>query len=708
MVTDEFSLQEVELHMKEECGPSDCQISPLNQQLLALQKMITAVSSHLDMQDVLDEAMSQAVNLTQGTAGSIWLIDESNDLKLRSLYNLTVQEAEKIDGFLRPLVLEIVTEKGQPVVSNDVATQPGLAELPALRKLVRSFVSLPMVIGKSVIGIVNVYHADRAKAFDDNAVWTLTLLIGHTVVVLGNAWLYSATAESEKRYRSVFEGNLEGIVLIDADSGQIVEANQAFWDTLGYSKKELEDTKFWELRAQGQEDAARQEWLELIRSGQARGRAVPFRAKDGRAVDVEFSSQLITLADRQVVVWFGRDVTETTGLQNQLRHSQKMEAIGNLASGIAHDFNNILSSILGYALYLKGTLEKDDFRQSDLEVIAQSVRQGSDLTSQLLTFARGEPHKLEMVDLNEVIQEIILLLTHTIDKSIMITPVLEEELAVINGDRSQLRQLVLNLCLNACDAMTEGGSLTLRTQTVWLEPEATLQELNKKTGNYILLSISDTGHGMDSQTMEHIFEPFFSTKREHADDGKHSGLGLATVFGIVKGHGGIIRVQSVLGRGTTFRIWLPAEEISSAGRMERESDLTLLEVANLPLGKGETVMVVEDETYIRELLARILEGHNYRVILAKDGLDALELFERNKDQVDLVILDMVLPEMSGTRVFAQMREIDPDLSVVVVSGNAEWYQTKEITKTGVKGFIQKPFTLQCILEEVRAILDDKN
>ena len=705
-LSDQMSLVMVNALLNQDLAAERDYVSSVNKQLLALHGAVTGISAYLELQELLDAIPCRAMELVSGTGSCVMLLNDQNELELRGLCGGECRpDAHEVADAFSETVWDTVVSSGRLLVSDDVCADNIFSDEFGGERNTVSLVSVPLVIGKSVIGLLNVCHNNKTGAFDENDVNILSLLANQTATVLENARLYATTADSEERYRSLFDGNLEGILLVDAGTGQIIETNRAFQDMLGYAPADLDGRNIWELHAPARRDRARRDWTEGIERGQSRGRMVPYVAKDGHVVEAEFASRIITLGNRTLEVRSVRDVTETVRLQEHLRQSQKLEAVGTLAGGIAHDFNNILGSILGYALYLRGTMDVDDARQSDLDVIAQSVHRGSDLIAQLLTFARGELQQRCEIDLNKVVQEVVLLLSRTVDKSIVIRPILDEDLEIIIGDRSQLQQVVMNLCLNACDAMPCGGTLTIQTDTVDLNDQHGYQELDRRVGRHVRLSVSDTGHGMDAETMERMFEPFFSTKRGRSE-GQHNGLGLATVFGVVRGHDGTIRAESVVGQGTVFRVWLPAAKHSAAEHDARDGEAERSE-PSLDEGRGELVLVVEDDGHIRDLLCRVLERNAYRVVAAEDGIQALAWFDEHSADVDLVILDMVMPRMSGMRTYLRMREIDPSVNVVMVSGNTEQRLADEMMDMGVSGYIRKPFTLQQVLGEVRKALDGK-
>ncbi len=537
----------------------------------------------------------------------------------------------------------------------------------------------------------------RTHAFNEDQCRVLSLLANQAAAAIANARLYSITTESEARYRSLFEKSLDGIVLVDASIGLITDANPAFQLMVGYSLSELRQRRMWEVQPEEAQDRTRQR-LQLLQAGNNPSvGASQLVARDGRIIDVEYSIWRIEVDGRIFGVSSIRDVTDKRQLEEQLRQAQKMEAIGTLAGGIAHDFNNILGAILGYASFIKKGLPEGDSLRSDAETVERSALRGAELTRQLLAFARGGRYELKPLSVNASVKEVVQLLSRTVNKAIAIHPALEAQLPPIEGDGGQIQQLLLNLCLNACEAMPGGGFLTVETRTICMDGERAFRELGKSAGTYVLLSVTDTGRGMDSETQERIFEPFYSTKKDQPGR-KHSGLGLAVVFGIVKGHDGVIRVESEVGRGTTFRIWLPA----------RTGAVVETPPAEAAAERGsETVLVVDDEAWLRDILERVLSSAGYKVLLASTGNEALELFRSHK-QIDLVILDMVMPGLNGSKTFELLKREDPDVCVLISSGYSEQGEAQELLASGARGFIQKPFMFQDILARVRTVLDKES
>ncbi|HPG39886.1 MAG TPA: response regulator [bacterium] len=387
-----------------------------------------------------------------------------------------------------------------------------------------------------------------------------------------------------------------------------------------------------------------------------------------------------------------RDITEKVKLERQLTQAQKMESIGLMAGGVAHDFNNILAAILGYASFMKVKLLQDDPNFKYVETIERSAQRGAELTSQLLTFTRGGKQDIKPVNLNEIVNETVKIIKSTFDKAIEIETRLFEDLPSVKADEVQMQQMLMNLCVNARDAMTQGGKLIVETDLTLIHDHDTSFFMGAKAGSYVTISVADTGIGMDKDTLEKIFDPFFTTKEK----GKGTGLGLSMVYGVVKNHGGFEKVTSELGKGTTFKIYFPA------GEKVKKSQKT---VNKKPVHGNELILVVDDEEPIREFVKDVLESYNYRVLLAENGEEAVTIFEKNKDKINLVILDMVMPKMGGLQTFIKLKMLNPKIKAFLSSGYSPDGQAGEILERGVNGFLQKPYEMNDLLFKVRDILD---
>ncbi len=387
------------------------------------------------------------------------------------------------------------------------------------------------------------------------------------------------------------------------------------------------------------------------------------------------------------VVLVFRDITEKQRMEEELSKAQRLESLGVLAGGIAHDFNNMLTSIMGYASLAKDSLSETDTLYRYVDVIERAANKAADLTRQLLGFARGGKYIVRPVDLNDVVDNVLQIIKRTIDRIIDIRITQTDELWRVEADQSQIEHVLLNLCINARDAMPEGGILRIETLNYQGKPLYS----EAPDGKYAVLKVSDTGVGMDWTTQQRIFEPFFTTK----EPGKGTGMGLAMAYGVIQNHGGIINVESEVGQGSVFTIYLPAtEKISEAAQPAP---------GEKGIGKG-TILIVDDEHIIRSFGKSALLSLGYKVFEASDGLEAVEIYKQKKNEIDAVILDLIMPKMGGGQAFKKMKEINPDIKVLLSSGYSINDTTQELLDAGAKGFLQKPFDMKKLSRELRKIL----
>jgi len=496
------------------------------------------------------------------------------------------------------------------------------------------------------------------------------------------------------RLVTAIEQAVEGVVITDAN-GTIQYVNPALEKMTGYDSKELIGETPRVVKS-GEHDQAfyRHLWETIARGKVWTGQFVNKR-KAGRLYHEDATISPVRDASGKIVNFVGvkRDVTEHLELSKQLQQALKMEAVGMLAGGVAHDFNNILQVALGYSELILGDEGLPKRYRADLRKIHESARRGADLVQRLLTFSRKTEIKTQPLNLNRRITELRKMLERTIPKMIDIRLSLGEDLATINADPTQIDQVLMNLAVNARDAMGDGGKLTIETANIILDEEYARSHLDAKPGNYVLLTITDTGSGMDKDTLEHIFEPFYTTKGV----GEGTGLGLATVHGIVKHHGGYIRCYSEPGEGTTFKIYFPAL-IS-----EEEKEETT--VREMPRGGSETVLIVDDEEFIRDLGSRILTNAGYNVVTASEGTEALQVYQARRHEIALVLLDLVMPGIGGKQCLEGLLGIDSSVKVVIASGYSADGPTKEALAAGAKGFVDKPYDMSQMLEVLRGVLD---
>ncbi len=500
--------------------------------------------------------------------------------------------------------------------------------------------------------------------------------------------------QTERLLATAIDQATEGFIVTDTE-GNIQYVNPGMERITGYSGEELIGRTPRVLKS-GQHDTSfyRKLW-DTIKAGRTwTGRFIN-RRKDGRLYHEEATISPVRDAQDNVInfVAVKRDITEHLELSRQLYQAQKMEAIGTLAGGVAHDFNNILQVALGYSELMIDDEKLPQRYRADLKKIKESSKRGADLVRRLLTFSRKTEFNPSPLNLNRRIIEIRKMLERTIPKMVDIELLLDEDLATILADSTQIDQVLMNLSVNARDAMPEGGKLVFETANVMLDEEYARIRLDAKPGPHVLLMVSDTGAGMDKETLEHIFEPFYTTKGV----GEGTGLGLAMVHGIVKQHRGHIRCYSEPGHGTTFRLYFPAE-ISP-------EDEDQIAVRAMPQGGSETILIVEDEEPVRSLASIILTKAGYSVILACDGKEALEIYQDRRDEIDLVILDLIMPEMGGKQCLQALLKTYPSVKVVIASGHSANGLTRGALSAGAKGFIDKPYDIRKVLGVVREVLD---
>ncbi|OKH37806.1 hybrid sensor histidine kinase/response regulator [[Phormidium ambiguum] IAM M-71] len=385
-----------------------------------------------------------------------------------------------------------------------------------------------------------------------------------------------------------------------------------------------------------------------------------------------------------------QDVTERKQLERQLLRSQRMESLGTLASGIAHDLNNVLTPIL-ISVQLLAMKHQDKQSQQWLELLENNTKRGADLIRQVMLFVRGMEGNHTLIQPEYLLRQIKQMLKETFPKSITISTEISPELWAVSGDETQLHQVLVNLCVNARDAMPNGGFLKLSVQNLVVDATYTQTHIDARVGSYVLLTVSDTGIGIPPEIIDRIFEPFFTTK----EFGQGTGLGLSTAIGIIKSHGGFITVSSLPHQGTTFKVFLPAF-ISSVTKTQKELDL--------PMGNGETILIVDDEVAIREITQKSLEAYGYQSLTATNGMEAVSIYLQYSEEIDLVIIDMMMPTMDGSMAIRTLKAINPHLKIVAVSGLISGDKLTELTGVDVQAFLTKPFTAKELLVTINQVI----
>ncbi|MBS0018128.1 MAG: response regulator [Arthrospira sp. SH-MAG29] len=419
-----------------------------------------------------------------------------------------------------------------------------------------------------------------------------------------------------------------------------------------------------------------------------------FRHKNGSYRWLRDEMKLVCDASGHIeeIVGVLSDITETKRLEIQLLRAQRLESIGTLASGIAHDLNNILTPILASVQMFQLGLDQEK-QNKMLKLIENNTKRGANLIKQVLSFAKGFEGKLEIFQVRHLISEVADIARETFPKSINVNTNVSKELWTVYGDPTQLHQILMNLCVNARDAMTDGGNLSLSASNVILNQKEARLNLDAKEGFYVMITVSDTGTGISQEVLDRIFEPFFTTK----EFAKGSGLGLSTVLGIVKGHNGFIDVETQMGVGTTFRVYIPASEEVETMTDERLELITT--------GQGELILVVDDEEPIREITKASLESFQYQVLVAGNGVEAMKIYSQYLDKIDCVVIDIMMPVMGGKTTIRELKSLNPKIKIVGISGYFSVDIAKDIAELGVDIFLSKPFTTQELLEVLQKCLN---
>ena len=498
-----------------------------------------------------------------------------------------------------------------------------------------------------------------------------------------------ALQESETKFRNLFDLSPQAIAVTDGKTGRLIEVNDKFCELTQYARKKVLGKSLSELRffSEGERDAFLKE---LQTSGELDGLEIHPEAKDGSILNVIMFAKLIRITAEEFVLTAFLDMSDQKRLEAQLQQAQKMEALGTLAGGIAHNFNNLLMGIQANASLILLDIDPNDPNYDRLMNIEKMVQNGSKLTKQLLGYAREGRYEIRPASLNRLVKETSDTFGLT-KKEIKVHHKLARDLFAIEADQGQIEQILWNLYVNAADAMPAGGDLFLETMNV-THKDITGKPSKVKPGDYVLLTLTDTGTGMDKKTIGRIFDPFFTTKGMS----RGTGLGLASVYGIVKSHGGTISVSSKKGKGTTFSLYLPASK-RQAMKENRGFD-------KFVPGK-ETVLLVDDEAMILDVGTQILEKMGHKVMKAKSGQEAIEIYEKHRDLINLVILDMIMPGVGGGETYDRIKTINPEVKVLLSTGYSINGQATEILERGCNGFIQKPFRMKELSHKIREVLD---
>ena len=513
--------------------------------------------------------------------------------------------------------------------------------------------------------------------------------------VIGATRDVTGRKQSEARFRLLVDSNVQGVLFWNRD-GRITGANDAFLRTVGYSRQELDagEVNWTKITPAEYADLDRRALEAIAATGTCAPYEKEYILKDGSRVPILIGSASFEDNPNEGVS-FALDLTDRNKLEQQFLRSQRMESIGTLASGIAHDLNNILAPIM-MSIHLLKNFSKNPEAIDILETIELSAKRGGDIVRQVLSFARGlEGERIEMQPRN-LITDIKSIIKDTFPKNIRLHFSVPNKTWSILGDPTQLHQILLNLSVNARDAMSTGGNLTIGVENCVLDKHYAAMHIEAKAGRYVKISVTDSGTGISPDIVDKIFEPFFTTKGL----GQGTGLGLSTVMAIVKSHDGFVNVYSEPGKGTTFKAYLPAMSILPQGKKKPQLKATVVR------GSGETILVVDDEASIITITSRTLQAFGYKVMTAADGADAVATYLQNKKKIAVVLTDMSMPIMDGAAVIHALTKINPNIKIIATSGlNTNVGLAKGI-RSKVKHFLTKPYVAETLLKTIRAILDE--
>ncbi|MGW8301890.1 MAG: hybrid sensor histidine kinase/response regulator [Desulfobacterales bacterium] len=681
---------------------------------LKFQHLITTVSSQFinlhpaQIDDEIDRTLEQIGQFAD--ADRSYVFQFSDDQKsLSCTHEWCAEGIEPTIERIQNVPVETFPWAVKKFLHGDMVLVPRLSDLPpgAIEEKqefeqqgIQSILAVPMMIGGKVMGFIGLDSVREEKMWAEDTS-SLLKIVGQVFAnALENKKTRQALHESEEHLRTVYETFPDAVTIINAADGRCVDVNSAFtrltgWTTEDVIGKTAADLDIWHNPSEREKLTAG-----IAHNGKVENLEAKFRLKDGSVITALMSAVLIQLKNKPHILTITRDISdlksaqkEREQLKTQLIQAQKMEAIGTLAGGIAHDFNNILGAIIGYSEMALYDTKKDSMEHYNIEQVLSAGHRAKDLVKQILAFSRKSEQDKNIISLATIVAEALKLLRASLPTTIEIRQNIEPNLDAIFADPTQMHQVVMNLCTNSAHAMGDtSGILKIELRNVDLNVKKAAKYPELNPGPYVKLSISDTGHGMDSETLERIFDPYFTTKAQD----KGTGMGLAVVHGIIKGHGGVIQVQSKPGKGTRFDIFFPV--------MERQMESETAELKALPTG-NEHILFIDDEETLIDLGKSMLKKLGYRVETRTRPDEALEIFGAAPHKFDLIISDMTMPGMTGDSLASELMKIRPDIPIIICTGYSEKIDEQRAKGLGIKGLMMKPFTIRSLSKTVRDALD---
>lgn len=555
------------------------------------------------------------------------------------------------------------------------------------------WLGVPLIVSNKTIGVMVVQHYSDPHAYNDQDLHMLEYVSSQVAKAIEQKRAEEKLRQSEEQFRLISENVADLIAVLDLN-GKRLYSSPSYKDILGDPHSLRGTDSFQEIHPDDRE-RIEQIFQETVETGIGKRAEYRFLLKNGGIRHIESQGSVIKDKDGKItqVIVVSRDVTEKKILEQQFLRSQRMESIGTLAGGIAHDLNNVLAPIV-MAIDVLRKKNPDKTSQQMLDSLESSAQRGADIVKQVLAFARGIEGDRLLLQPKHIIAEIVNIIKETFSRSIDIRTEVPKNLWTISADPTQMHQVLLNVCVNARDAMPDGGKLTITAENIFIDENYSKMHSEAKAGPFTMITISDTGMGIPYKILDKIFEPFFTTK----EMGKGTGLGLSTVHAIVKSHGGFINVYSEVGKGTTFKIYFPAQMKDQASSAEMIHP-------TLPQGNGELVLIVDDEASIRDITKSTLEANGYHVMTANDGTEAIALYAHNREIIKVVISDIMMPIMDGTVTIRALQKMNPNIKIIAASGLI----TSDVKNLGtnVQAFLTKPFSAEKLLTTLHKVLSSQ-
>ncbi len=667
------------------------QLDEQRRQLLAISTIAEAVNRSVELDHVLQSALDKATELLGTSFGWIYLLD-GDRLALKN------SKGTSKDFIRLPTnaAIPVSTWIHQPRVERErLVDSVGHIDETLKALGIQFWASIPLKSTDGVLGLL-VVAGEGYDMFSAKQAELMEAFGNQISVALNNAQLFDRVRRSEALYSDLFENSPDIYLSVNRDH-TITGCNLTGARMLGYEKAEIIGRSLESLFLPEQQAALQEILFRMFVEGRGvKDLEEQMVRKDGKAFYVHVNSSLVFAADGSTIHArvVARDISERKRMEAAILHAQKIDSIGNLAGGIAHDFNNILAAILGSASIMRRHLPEDHEFAKYFEIIEGAAHRGSSLTRQLLTFARKTENVVRPVDIHKLIDQTLVLFERGVTKEIHVERRFAQEVIGVNADEGQIQQALLNILLNARDAMPNGGRVTITTTTTMVDAHTIAHLSSVRPGRFAAITITDTGIGMDEKMRSRVFEPWFTTKESG------TGLGLSVVYGVVQSHGGFINLESDVGRGTSFTIYLPVSD--QPVRMVEQKRR-----ARLPRG-SEHILLIDDEVSVCEIAKDMLSGLGYTVMYVHDGKAGVEFYRTRRASIDLVLMNMNMPLMGGRETFRQLRSINPEVPILIVTGHGKAVVDEVSWASEISGYLQKPFQLEDLAAKVRAVLDGKH